>query len=141
MRLRTDRYIVQQPIRGEELTVAVFGHRTGLPLRILLPAGVPYSFSRKYLVRPRRVPVAEVELAERVRSLASDISRIFDVNWAARIDLIHETTTGRLYFLECDVAPLVGAKSAFAASFAAANVARAEQLRMLIGGAADGSFT
>jgi hypothetical protein len=53
-------------------------------------------------------------------------------NWAARIDLIHESATGRLYFLECDVAPLVGAKSAFAASFSAAGVGRLEQLRWLL---------
>jgi hypothetical protein len=62
---------------------------------------------------------------------------MFEVHWAARIDLIHETVTGRLYFLECDVAPLVGAQSAFAASFEAAHVSRSEQLNMLVGGAAD----
>jgi hypothetical protein len=37
-----------------------------------------------------------------------------------------------LRFLECDVAPLVGAQSAFAASFEAAGINRAEQLRMLL---------
>jgi len=37
----------------------------------------------------------------------------------------------------CDVAPLVGANSAFAASFEAAAVSRAEQLRMLLNESAD----
>jgi hypothetical protein len=38
----------------------------------------------------------------------------------------------RLRFLECDVAPLVGTRSAFAASLAASGIARAEQLRLLL---------
>jgi hypothetical protein len=51
---------------------------------------------------------------------------------AAHIDLIHETATDRLRFLECDVVPLVGARSAFITSFEAAGISRAEQLRMLL---------
>jgi hypothetical protein len=37
-----------------------------------------------------------------------------------------------LRFLECDVVPLVGARSAFITSFEAAGISRAEQLRMLL---------
>jgi hypothetical protein len=37
-----------------------------------------------------------------------------------------------LRFLECDVAPLVSATSAFATSFEAAGTSRAEQLSMLL---------
>ena len=62
---------------------------------------------------------------------------MFAVDWAARIDLIHETATDRLHFLECDVAPLVGATSAFAASLEAAAINWAEQLRMLLTEPAD----
>jgi D-alanine-D-alanine ligase-like ATP-grasp enzyme len=134
---RTDGYIVQQCVRGAELTVAVFGDRAGTPLRILLPEATPYSFLRKYLVRPRRAPLDGAGLAERVRRMASEIARIFKVDWAARLDLIHETGTDRLRFLECDVAPLVGATSAFAASFQAAGVSRDQQLRMLLNKIAD----
>ena len=97
-----------------------------------MPEGTPYTFARKYLLRPGREPVADAALAERVRELALKIAGLFAVNWAARIDLIHETATGRLRFLECDVAPLVGPDSAFAASLAAAGVARAEQLELLL---------
>jgi D-alanine-D-alanine ligase-like ATP-grasp enzyme len=129
---RTDGYITQQYVRGAELTVAVFRDRAGMPLRILLPEATPYSFFRKYLLRPRRAPLADAALAERVRRTALEIAGIFGVDWAARIDLIHETGTDRLRFLECDVAPLVGANSAFAASFEAAGMSRAEQLRMLL---------
>jgi D-alanine-D-alanine ligase-like ATP-grasp enzyme len=131
-RVRTDRYITQQFVRGSELTVAVFRERVGAPFRILLPEGTPYRFLRKYLLRPRREPIADGDLAERVRRLARQIAGVFSVNWAARIDLIHETTTDRLRFLECDVAPLVGATSAFAASFEAAGISRAKQLSMLL---------
>lgn len=133
VRFQTDEYIVQQQIRGHELTVAVFGDRAGLPLRILLPDGTPYSFLRKYLRRPPRTPLADADLVGRVRRAAAKIARIFEVDWAARIDLIHESATDRLWFLECDAAPLVGARSAFAASFEAAGVARGQQLRMLLG--------
>ena len=129
---RTDAYITQQYVRGAELTVAVFRDRAGMPLRILLPEATPYSFFRKYLLRPRHAPLADEGLAEQVRRTALEIAGTFGVDWAARIDLIHETGTDRLRFLECDVAPLVGATSAFAVSLEAAGMSRAEQLRMLL---------
>ena len=132
-RARNAGFIAQERIVGVELTVAVIYDCVGMPLRLDLPAGTPYSFARKYLVRPRRAPLADGALAERVRRLATEIAGLFAIDWAARIDLIHEGTTGRLRFLECDVAPLVGPGSAFAASLAAAGVARPEQLDLLLG--------
>jgi D-alanine-D-alanine ligase-like ATP-grasp enzyme len=135
-RLRTDGYIAQQCVRGAELTVAVFRDRVGMPLRIVLPSGTPHSFLRKYLLRPPRIPLSDARLAKRVRQAAVKIAEVFGVDWAARIDLIHETATDRLRFLECDVVPLVGARSAFVASFEAAGISRAEQLRMLVDAAA-----
>ncbi|TMA91214.1 MAG: ATP-grasp domain-containing protein [Deltaproteobacteria bacterium] len=131
-RARTDRYITQQYVRGVELTVAVFRERAGMPLRIFLPQGMPYSFFRKYLRPAPRAPLADIGLAERVRRTALEIAKIFGVDWAARIDLIHEMENDRLRFLECDVAPLVSANSAFAASLEAAGIGRAEQLQMLL---------
>ncbi len=138
-RARTERYIIQKQVRGAELTVAVFRDRAGMPLRILLPEGTPYSFFRKYMLRPARAPLADTGLAKRVSRAALEIAAIFGVDWAARIDLIHETATDRLRFLECDVAPLVGANSAFAASLQAAGMGRAEQLRMLLNETTDES--
>ena len=129
---RTDDYITQQYVRGVELTVAVLRDRAGMPLRILLPEATPYSFFRKYLWPTPRAPLADIGLAERVRRTALEIARTFEIDWAARIDLIHQTENDRLCFLECDVAPLVGANSAFAASFQAAGIDRTEQLRMLL---------
>lgn len=124
--------LVQEYVQGTEITVAVIHGRAGAPLRILLPAGTPYSFLRKYLLRPRRDPVTEPALAKRVRDLALAIARAFAVDWAVRIDLIQETGTGRLLFLECDAAPMVGPDSAFAASLAAAGIHRSEQLCLLL---------
>jgi D-alanine-D-alanine ligase-like ATP-grasp enzyme len=135
--LRTDGYIAQPYVRGAELTVAVLHERAGTPLRIFLPEETPYSFFRKYLLRPQRAPLADAGLAERVRRSALKIARIFGVDWAARIDLIHETATDRLCFLECDVVPLIGAHSAFAASLEAGGIRRAEQLRLLLMNIAD----
>ena len=60
------------------------------------------------------------------------IAETLAADWAARVDFVHETATGRLRFLECDVAPLIGANSAFAASLAAAGTTREEQLGLLI---------
>ncbi|HVO95864.1 MAG TPA: ATP-grasp domain-containing protein, partial [Terriglobales bacterium] len=100
---RTENYIAQEFVRGADLTVAVLRDRVGMPLRLSLPEGVPYSFWRKYLLRPPRSRVADASLAERVRRTALEIARIFAVNWAARIDFILETAADRLRFLECDV--------------------------------------
>jgi len=132
-RLRTPEYIAQPRVRGLELTVAVNAHRAGFPLQILLPRGAPYSFVRKYVLRPRREPLAHVQLAERVRTCATRIATALGVDWAARVDFIYDASADRLWFLECDAAPLVGAESAFAASFAAAGLGRDAQLRMLLG--------
>jgi D-alanine-D-alanine ligase-like ATP-grasp enzyme len=132
-RARSAGFIAQERIIGTELTVAVISDCVGMPLWLDLPEGTPYSFVRKYLLRPGRAPLADGALAERVRRLATEIAGVFAVNWAARIDLIHEPATGRLRFLECDVAPLVGPGSAFAASLTGAGVPRAEQLELLLG--------
>lgn len=127
-----DNTIAQEYVHGTELTVAVIHGRAGAPLQIRLPEGTPYTFLRKYLVPPRRVPLGDPALAERVRNTALSIARAFAVDWAVRIDLIHETGSGRLRFLECDAAPLVGARSAFAASLAAGGISRSEQLRLML---------
>jgi D-alanine-D-alanine ligase-like ATP-grasp enzyme len=131
-RTRNTDYIAQERIVGAELTVAVIHGRVGMPLRLFLPEGTPYTFARKYLLRPGRGPLEDAPLAEKVRALALRIAEVLAIDWAARVDLIQETTTGRLRFLECDVAPLVGPDSAFAASLAAAGIARQEQLDLLL---------
>lgn len=131
--LRTDRFIAQEFVRGSELTVGVLHGHIGMPTRILLPEGTPFRFWRKYLWPPRREPVHDMELVARVRDAAQQIALALGVDWAARIDFIHETATDRLCFLECDVAPLVGPASAFAASLAASGMDRHEQLRELLG--------
>jgi len=122
-------YLAQEWIRGTEITIAYIGGAIGAPLRIELSPATMYSFARKYLVRARRAPVED----ERVRETAFRIVRLLGVDWAARVDFIR--CADRLVFLECDVAPLVGAGSAFAESLAAAGMPRAEQLRRLILGA------
>jgi D-alanine-D-alanine ligase-like ATP-grasp enzyme len=131
---RTERYIAQEFVRGSDLTVGVLRGDVGAPLRILLPEGTPYSFWRKYLWQPHRAPVRDRILAARVREAAHRIATLLGVDWAARVDFIHETATDRLRFLECDVAPLIGPGSAFATSLAASGIDRAEQLRRLLGG-------
>lgn len=129
---RTDQYLVQEHVRGMELTVGVVRGRAGAPLQIVLPTGRPYSFARKYLLPTRRTPVTDEALVHRVREMALRVAALMQVNWAARVDLIHEQRTQRLCVLECDVAPLIGARLAFAISFAASGITRARQLRLLL---------
>jgi len=130
-RNRTERYVVQSYIRGAEITIGVLNGQAGAPLHVRIPDGALYTFARKYVLRPRIVAVAEQPLAARVRAEALRIAATLGVDWAARIDFIHEPGTDLLYFLECDVAPLVGAGSAFDTSLRAAGVARGEQLKRL----------
>jgi D-alanine-D-alanine ligase-like ATP-grasp enzyme len=129
---RSAGFVAQERIVGAELTIAVISDCVGMPLRLDLPPGTLYTFARKYLLRPQRAPLADEALVEQVRRLAAEIASVFAIDWAARIDLIHERATGRLRFLECDVAPLVGPASAFAASLSAAGIARGEQLELLL---------
>jgi D-alanine-D-alanine ligase-like ATP-grasp enzyme len=131
-RFRSERHIVQRFVRGAEITVALLHGRIGRPLRILLPEGTPYSFARKYLVPARRRALEDEHLAAQVRSCAERIARALGVDWAGRIDFIRESGSGRLMFLECDAAPLIGAASAFAASLLAGGISRREQLRLLV---------
>ena len=129
-RYRSERYIVQEYVHGIELTVAVLGERVGRPLEIALEPGSIYTFTRKYLRRARRTVLADLQLSRRARESALKIARLLGVNWAARVDFIAEPG-GRLCFLECDVAPMLAASSAFAMSLAAAGIERAEQLALL----------
>ena len=133
LRLQNERTLAQRQIIGTELTVGVIDGIAGRALRILLPEGVPYTFLRKYLPWTRREVVTESALAERVRNEALKIVSVLGANWAVRVDFILERVTGRLIFLECDAAPLVGPASAFAASLAAIGLKRDVQLSRLLG--------
>jgi len=130
-RKRSERYVVQRYIRGSDITIGVLNGQAGVPLHIRIPDDTLYTFARKYVLRPRIVPVAEQRLGARVRVEAARIAAALGVDWAARVDFIHEPGTDMLYFLECDVAPLVGPGSAFDKSMRAAGIARNEQLERL----------
>lgn len=125
--------IAQAQILGTELTVGVIAGTVGKPLRLLLPEGVPYTFLRKYVLRPRREVVHEEPLAGRVAETAARVVSTLGADWAVRVDFILERGTGRLVFLECDAAPLVGPASAFAHSLAGAGIRRDVQLARLLG--------
>ena len=129
-RYRTGEFLLQEYVRGTEITVGLIGGRVGRPLAIGLTPGQIYSFARKYVLRPPRELLPDLALAMRVREAAARIARLLSLNWAARVDFIADPA-GRLCFLECDVAPLVGTRSAFAESLAVAGIDRAEQLRLL----------
>lgn len=127
--LRNERTLAQPQALGAEITVGVIDGIAGAPLRLDLPEGTMHSFWRKYLLRPRRQAMPD----DRVREMALRATRVLRVDWAARVDFIHDRASDRLLFLECDAAPLVGPESAFAASLDAGGMAREEQLARLLG--------
>lgn len=131
-RLRKADLIVQQQVSGSELTVALIDGLVGHPLEIQLPAAAVYTFWRKYLLRPDSRAIDDTALADRVRAAARETAKLFRVDWAVRIDFVHDRASGQLYFLECDAAPLIGKASAFARSLTAAGIARSEQLDLLV---------
>jgi D-alanine-D-alanine ligase-like ATP-grasp enzyme len=129
---RSDDWLRQEQLRGIELTVAVLQGRAGMPLRIHLPEGEPYSFARKYLWPPSRSPLKDTALASQVRHAALAIAELLDLDWAARMDFLHDAASGRLCLLECDAAPLIVRNSAFTESLIAAGMPRSEQLTLLL---------
>lgn len=133
MHLENERMLAQAQVFGIELTVGILAGAAGLPLRLMLPEGVPLTFLRKYLLRPRREAVSEASLVGRVTEAAMQVAATLGVDWAARVDFILERETNRLVFLECDAAPLVGPGSAFAESLTAAAMERSIQLAHLLG--------
>jgi D-alanine-D-alanine ligase len=132
-KFRNEAMLVQPQIVGSELTVGVIDGMAGEPLKLELAEGVPYSFVRKYLRQPKRTPIADRDLAARVQHSALAAAQALAVDWAVRVDFIHQRASGRLLFLECDAAPLVGPASAFAASLSASGIARTEQLARILG--------
>lgn len=132
-KLRSEMMLVQPQIVGSELTVGVIDGIAGEPLKLDLNEGVPYSFVRKYLRQPKRAPLADRDLAARAQHGALAAARALGVDWAVRADFIYERESGRLFFLECDAAPLIGPASAFAASLSASGMTRAEQLARVLG--------
>jgi D-alanine-D-alanine ligase-like ATP-grasp enzyme len=132
--LKNERTLAQVQAFGTEITVGVIDGLAGMPLRLKLSFGVPHTFLRKYLLPPGREALSDdATLAANARSTALRAASILGVDWAARVDFIHERSTGRLLFLECDAAPLVGPDSAFAASLGAGGMERDEQLARLLG--------
>ena len=119
-------HLVQARIIGREVTIGLFREHVGMPFEIFVPRGRPYSFARKYLLRPRRASFSD----DRLRDLTRRIGTLLGIDWAARVDFIIDDA-GRPQFLECDAAPLVGPDSAFAASLAAAGIDRGQQLDWL----------
>jgi D-alanine-D-alanine ligase-like ATP-grasp enzyme len=130
-RMRNERHIVQRRILGADITIGVLDAQAGIPLHVRIPDGTMYTFARKYVLRPPIVPVTDPRLAARVRAEAVRIAATLGVDWAARIDFIHDPVADRLYVLECDAAPLVGGGSAFDTSLKAAGVARSALLERL----------
>jgi len=128
-------YMGQERIVGTEITVAVLHGTVGAALRIAVQEGALYSFARKYFFRPRRIALDEPSLVHRARSAAAKVAECLGVDWAARVDFIHDRRRDRLCFLECDAAPLINVGSAFTDSLAAGGMPRAEQLARLILGA------
>lgn len=132
-RFRSAAWLAQERLFGTEITIAMIGKQIGAPLSIALPEGTPYSVLRKYVLRPGHAPLVDAALSARVQRETSQIAERLEVDWAVRMDFIYVRSERRLCFLECDAAPTVGPRSAFAASLRVAGVERLAQLYALLG--------
>jgi hypothetical protein len=90
-RLRNERTLAQPQALGAEVTVGVIDGIAGAPLRQDLPEGTAYTFWRKYLLRPYREAIRD----DRAREVALRAARVLGVDWAARVDFIHERGSPR----------------------------------------------
>jgi len=102
--------IVERAIEGRELECSVLGNQdpqASLPCEII-PSREFYDYEDKYILERARTPVP-AELApvqtEEVRRLAVACYRAVDCEGMARVDLLLEAATGRIYINEINTIP------------------------------------
>jgi len=106
-----DRILIEEYIRGRELTVPVLGNKTpeALPVIEIIPKesewfdyDSKYDASKSDKVCPALIPQ---EIREKAQDLAVKLYKEIDCSDFARIDFIWNTETNLLYFLEVNTIP------------------------------------
>lgn len=133
-RFRTEEYLLQPFLNGIDLTVGYLPGFVGYPLEILRPTNTIYSFARKNLLRTKKRPVSDNLLVHQLQTTAKGVCRKMGIDWAARVDFLFDPKHHRLYFLECDAAPLIHRESAFALSLQTAGLERTQQISLFLKG-------
>jgi D-alanine-D-alanine ligase len=129
---RTEHFLIQQFVDGKEITVGYLDGLVGHPFEILRPPGTIYSFARKNIFRTRKRPLEDAGSVNKIGEVVKKVCSLMGIDWAARVDFLYETREERLYFLECDAAPLIHKTSAFAMTLELAGMNRPLQIEALL---------
>ena len=102
--------LVETFIRGREFTIGVFrskGQVLPLPITEVISKKEFFDYEAKYQGASEEVTPANIpeEVAEKIRSAAMTVYRIFNCRGVVRIDFIVEESSGDPYMLEINTVP------------------------------------
>jgi D-alanine-D-alanine ligase len=105
-----DQVLVEEFIRGRELTIGVFktkGEIIPLPITEILSKKDFFDYEAKYLGASEEVTPAKVDesVAEKIREAAVKIYHVFNCRGIVRIDFIYNEDEGKPYMLEINTVP------------------------------------
>ena len=105
-----DQVLVEEFIRGREITVGVFqskGEIVTLPLTEIISKNEFFDFEAKYLGKSEEVTPARIpdKMAEKVRDTAKEVYRLLNCRGIVRIDFIYNETADAPYLLEVNTVP------------------------------------
>lgn len=105
-----DQVLVEEFIRGRELTIGVFkskGEIIPLPITEIISKKDFFDYEAKYLGASEEVTPAKVDesIAEKIREAAVKIYRVFNCRGIVRIDFIYNEEEGKPYMLEINTVP------------------------------------
>ena len=105
-----DQVLVEEFIRGRELTIGVFkskGEIIPLPITEIISKKEFFDYEAKYLGASEEVTPAKVDdsIAEKIREAAVKIYRVFNCSGIVRIDFIYNEAEAKPYMLEINTVP------------------------------------
>lgn len=108
--LEDDQVLIEEMIVGREFTVGVFKSNETiivLPITEVISKKDFFDFEAKYHGASEEITPAEIEIsvAEKIRSAATNIYKIFNCNGIVRIDFIYNEDSGKPYMLEINSIP------------------------------------
>jgi D-alanine-D-alanine ligase len=105
-----DQVLVEEFIEGRELTIGVFRKKNDiitLPITEIISKKDFFDYEAKYLGKSEEITPAKVDeaIAEKVRTAAKRIYRVFNCRGVVRIDFIYNEKAGEPFMLEVNTVP------------------------------------
>lgn len=105
-----DQVLVEEFIKGRELTIGVFKHKgevIALPITEIIVKNEFFDFEAKYKGASDEITPAQIEesVAEKIRAAATQAYAVFNCKGIVRIDFIYDTDTDTPYMLEINTVP------------------------------------